>query len=92
MDVAGLLLLDDELPQCVWRNPRKDTSSKAGQSSVEIHSVLLIKNPKYCRLAIETLLQNGARTLDTFVRPVKKLFMLCYFNYVVFGGNSVRWL
>ena len=72
MGVAGLLLLDDELPQSVWRNPRKDISSKDGQSSVEIHSVLLSKNPKYRRLVYKTLLQNGACTVDTFVRPVKK--------------------
>jgi len=77
MDVAGLLLLDDELVQSVWRNQSKDISSNTGQSSVDILSVLLIKNPKYGRLAHQTLLQDVTRIFDTYVRPVKKNYSCC---------------
>ena len=96
MDVAGLLLLDDKLPQSVWRTSTPPQKKKIypvndGRSSVEINSILPSTNPKYRSLAHETFLQNGARTVDTFVRAVKKLFMLRYFNYEVFCGNAVRW-
>jgi len=92
VDVAGLLLLDDKLPQCRCRNPRKkDISSKDGQPSVEIHSILLSKNPKYRKLAHEILLKNGERTVDKFVSD-KNLFIQRYFNYELFRGNAVTWL
>ena len=72
MDIAGFLLSYKKLPQSVWRNTRKnkDISSKYGQSSIEIHSVLPTKNPKYRILAHETFLQSGAHIVDTAVKNI----------------------